>query len=375
MKKVILLVAAIGFSISSFATHIIGGEMSYQYLGNNVYHVTLKVYRDCLNGVPGFDDPAIIAAYDAGNNLMGTYFLPLGTVYSIPVSLGCSSIPINICAEGTTYEIDITLPPSPNGYTLDYQRCCRSGIIENLLTPLEVGMTFTTSISDPTLAPGNSSPVFNDYPPTAFCVGIPIYFDHSASDPDGDSLSYELCDGLGGGDDINPYPNPPGAPPFESTIYLPPYSGAYPFDADPPLAINPTTGLITGTPASIGVFTLGVIAKEYRNGNLIGEHRRELAEIYTFPGLPTGVSNIVANADLVIYPVPTSNVLNIVSISSNKIKEVKIFDLAGRLLYSEMVKSGNDPITLSLGNFSNGEYHLQMISEGTVQTQAFVITK
>ena len=38
------------------AAHIIGGELTYQCLGNGGYSITLKVYRDCQNGRAGFDE-------------------------------------------------------------------------------------------------------------------------------------------------------------------------------------------------------------------------------------------------------------------------------------------------------------------------------
>ena len=42
------------------ATHIVGGEITYNCLGNDQYEITLSVYRDCYNGQPYFDQPAII---------------------------------------------------------------------------------------------------------------------------------------------------------------------------------------------------------------------------------------------------------------------------------------------------------------------------
>ncbi|HUM48392.1 MAG TPA: T9SS type A sorting domain-containing protein, partial [Chitinophagales bacterium] len=331
MKTILLPFIAFLASFSSYATHIIGGEMSYPYLGNDVYHITLKVYRDCLNGQATLDDPAFIAVFDANNNMAQYLHAPLLQIDTIPVSLGCSSVPLNICAEQGIYEIDVTLPPSTGGYTMLYQRCCRSGIIGNLAIPLEEGMTFIATIPDPSLATGNSSPVFNNYPPTAFCVGIPIYFNHEATDADGDSLVYEFCNGIAGASQMSPYPNPPNPPPYPEVTYLSPYSGAYPFNSDPALAINSSTGLVSGTPSSIGVFTLAVMVKEYRNGNLIGEHRREMAEVYTVAGMPSGISNASENSQVIIYPVPSSNELNIIPSLKDKIKEVKVFDLTGRL--------------------------------------------
>jgi len=34
------------------ATHIVGGELTYQKTGTNVYKIRLNLYIDCLNGNP-----------------------------------------------------------------------------------------------------------------------------------------------------------------------------------------------------------------------------------------------------------------------------------------------------------------------------------
>jgi len=58
------------------ATHIVGGEMYYDYLGNNNYRVTLKVYRDCINGQAPFDGQpqsgtiAYMHVFDSNGNLL-----------------------------------------------------------------------------------------------------------------------------------------------------------------------------------------------------------------------------------------------------------------------------------------------------------------
>ncbi len=59
----ILFIVLFMWSNASFATHIVGGDMTYKCLGNDRYEVTLMVYRDCFNGNPeaDYDDPVSIA--------------------------------------------------------------------------------------------------------------------------------------------------------------------------------------------------------------------------------------------------------------------------------------------------------------------------
>ena len=65
--KLILLFFSINMLLSqvSTATHIVGGELNYRYLVNNVYQINLTVYRDCFNGVPPFDNPASVGIFNA----------------------------------------------------------------------------------------------------------------------------------------------------------------------------------------------------------------------------------------------------------------------------------------------------------------------
>ncbi|MBK8624381.1 MAG: hypothetical protein IPN86_02005 [Saprospiraceae bacterium] len=54
--------------ISASATHIIGGDMTYRFVGNNQYEVTLTLRRDCQLGQVSFDPQASIGIYGVGIN-------------------------------------------------------------------------------------------------------------------------------------------------------------------------------------------------------------------------------------------------------------------------------------------------------------------
>jgi hypothetical protein len=38
------------FSANTFAKHIIGGIITYEYTDNGIYRFTMKIYRDCNGG-------------------------------------------------------------------------------------------------------------------------------------------------------------------------------------------------------------------------------------------------------------------------------------------------------------------------------------
>ena len=59
------------------ATHIIGGEIYYDCLGNGRFKITLKVYRDCLNGQAPFDDPLNVSVFDAQGRFIRNIVMPL----------------------------------------------------------------------------------------------------------------------------------------------------------------------------------------------------------------------------------------------------------------------------------------------------------
>jgi len=269
--------------VSLKATHIVGGEMNYTCLGNNQYEIKLTIFRDCFNGVPWFDNPASIGVFTSNNLLFTQALVPLDfsqndTLQPTLIS-DCFVIPPNVCVHTTTYTTVVTLPFLPGGYQIAYQRCCRNNTISNIIAPEDTGATYSIEIGPQALQECNSSPVFNNWPPLYICVNVPMEIDQSAVDPDGDSLVYRLCDPLRGAVPNNPMPQPPNAPPYIPVQWIdPPYNVNNMLNGLPggvPMSIDPQTGLVTGTPNTIGQFVFGICVEEYRNGVLIGVKRRD----------------------------------------------------------------------------------------------------
>lgn len=255
--------------ISTNATHIVGGELYYTFLGANNYRITLKLYRDCLNGQPNFgglgDGEAILNVTDYDKDLIFQFILGTPVVTKVPANTNdpCMKWPTGVCVEEGVYTKTVTLPPRPGGYFLTYETCCRNGSVLNLLNPSSQGSKYTAYIPGPEKAPFNSSPHFTTYPSLYVCQGKPINFSHNAFDPDGDSLAYSLIPAYNG---LN----------TDSLVqYKTPYSGSFPMNANPVLAINPSSGNLSGTPTMIGQFVVCVLVKEYRNGVLISRHYRD----------------------------------------------------------------------------------------------------
>ncbi len=269
------------FTPQLLATHIVGGEMTYRCLGNDNYEIRLTIFRDCFNGSPNayFDDPAKIGIYDFEGTLLDSLFIPfietqddtLNPILSDP----CLVVPPNVCVHTTFYLDTVQLPVIPGGYELRYQRCCRNVTIVNIIDPLGTGATFGVTLSETALQECNSSATFLQWPPIYICVNEPINFDQSAIDIDGDSIVYRLCTPLDGATPEEPEPIPSLHTTPEEVVWIDP-----PYNLDNvlggiPLAINEQTGLLTGTPSTVGQFVVGICLEEYRDGNLISTTRRD----------------------------------------------------------------------------------------------------
>ncbi len=250
------------------ATHIIGGHITYRHLSGTTYELELVIYRDCISGVPPFDDPAYVGMFNSSGTLLST--LLLSPADSVQLMWPFNCWPSNLCIKRARYITSVNLGSA--AITFAYQRCCRSGSIVNIVNPLDMGMTFSTTIKP--LTP-NNSPVFDHEYAAYSYVGDQFRFYASATDIDGDSLVYSLDNAFEGASQANPAPINPSPPPYNYIPWSPGYSMANMLNGSAPLTIDPLSGLITGEPGAIGMHVIAYKTEEYRNGILIGTHRRE----------------------------------------------------------------------------------------------------
>jgi gliding motility-associated-like protein len=272
------------------ATHIVGGEVTYKCLGNNRYEIRLDIYQDCINGDPNAiaqDSPAFIGIF-YGNGTRYDLDTALGRSFPnlrVPTNFNnsCVNNPPPTCLNKISFIKTYTLPPSPTGYYIIYQRCCRNQNIINIVDPGAVGATYY-AIIPPSTSQCNNSAVFKNYPPQIICINNPLIYDHSATDADGDSLSYEFCTAYQGGSASNAKPLPYSTQ-FSPVAYLAPYTAINPMGppggSSPALQINPVTGLITGTPNTLGRFVVTVCCHEWRNRVKINTVTREFQFVVT----------------------------------------------------------------------------------------------
>ena len=286
----------------SRSEHIIGGEVIYRCLlvdsinQRTTFEIITTLYRDSRSGGAQFDPNGKFGIFRFNGVVwehLQTINTPVRDITPVDVvnNNPCIITPPNIGVERGSYRFNITLPWSEHSYIISYQRCCRNNTINNIVDPRSTGGTYSTEITPTAMRTCNNSPNFKNYPPILICANELLLFDHSATDQDGDQLVYEFCAPLSGGGldgsligtGTDPssctgvYPDPFRCPPPfpEVEFLLPNYTIANPMGGDPRVTIDAVTGRLSGVPTITGQFLIGVCVKEFRNGELIGEVRRD----------------------------------------------------------------------------------------------------
>ena len=283
---------AMGIGIHASAKHIKGGWIQYVYKGagsapnSSAYDITVYLYVSCTTTGPTSE--VILGVFDAVTNVS----VSTKTILNNGVSTlnktsydHCLSDPPSICYMIYTYNTSIELPNNSNGYTLAVQDAFRSIGIVNIVTNVGAqgqgsnGITFTATI--PGIINGidyhkNTSPYFIFKDTAIICYQAPFTYQFSATDIDGDQLSYSFGNGLNvdnpGG---NTSGTPPASPPYPSLNYTNGYSGNSPLGSS--VKIDSSTGIISGiAPTVTGEYVLAVYVKERRNGVLINITKKEL---------------------------------------------------------------------------------------------------
>jgi len=272
------------------AAHIVGGDITYTCISSTATEVTLQftftMYRDDTGGGAGFDDAAKFGVFRGLQNNW-TYVTeratdPINeTFIEIIEADPCVDVVTQVVIEKANYVFTVTLPIISENYMIAYQRCCRNDDITNLLNSGETGAAFTVEIFPAALQVCNNSPVFNQPPPNIICANFPVQYDNSATDPEGDQISYSFCtpktaggtdDGTNGTDEegcngVRPAPMN-CRPPFQDVSFASGFSGTQPVTGNPALSINNTTGIVSGRPDLMGLYVLGVCVEERRMGQL-----------------------------------------------------------------------------------------------------------
>ena len=286
-----LTITILIFSISpTWENHLKGGWIQYSYIGPGAaantsrYEITVRQYLDCGSTTGQRDANVFLGIFNTRTGAqVNNVTIPLsGTDNPNKTTFSpCLSSPPKVCYLIDRYIRVIDLPDNPDGYTLTVQRCCRiAGIVNVAGNSSSIGVSYSNTI--PGVINGvdyakNNSPVFAQKDTAIICFNTPFTFDFSATDADGDLVTYSFCNGLIGGNAgaSGAQPNPPSAPPYSSVPYSAPFPGIAPMGSN--VTIDPVTGIISGiAPGITGQYVIAVCANEYRNGILIGVTKKEI---------------------------------------------------------------------------------------------------
>ncbi|MFT4800263.1 MAG: hypothetical protein ACI93N_000021 [Flavobacteriaceae bacterium] len=288
-KLIILLLSLLFLSSGAKATHIMGGEITWQCLTSGAsqgdYIFTMKIYRDC-NGI-ALTNNAQISVWGSTtinnfnlNLISNTDISPNGNAANSGTAcLDCAAGNAGAVEEYIYRSAPITLLGIPpiNGWHFTWDSCCRNIAVSNIITPNTIGFTLRASMfpftdnsgiilpADPCF---DSSPVFSEKPQTIICTGYPFTYSHNASDPEFDGLSYHWDAPLNAF--IGNY-NPPINPP--AIIFSPPYTFNSPLPGAPNLST--VNGEISFSPNIAGNFVSLVRVDAWKCGQRVASIYRE----------------------------------------------------------------------------------------------------
>ncbi|OYU94586.1 MAG: hypothetical protein CFE21_15015 [Bacteroidetes bacterium B1(2017)] len=292
------------------ATHLVGGIIELKWNGGDSYTLTAHIIRDCENGNPNayFDNPIYVGIFEKGTHIKKAEFqLTFSKINDDTLKFtgdNCANI-VTGCTHIGTYTKNITLNSnlynSNNGYYLSWQRCCRNGIISNIVNPGDAAMALYTEVPNLKTVK-NSTPYYKNNPNTLLCVNNLFQYNMNFVDDDGDELKYSLITPLNGLlDRNNPSINSAMAGPYPNVVWRNGFSNSNTIDGSVPLTIDPATGLISCNPSTPGVYVASIRVEEFRFGVKIGEARLELQMTVTVcPNNPPLASVTTINDQLLL---------------------------------------------------------------------------
>ena len=310
MKKLLLKIPLfflfLFFGNSLFATHIMGGEITWECQNNGQYVFTVKVYRDC-NGIAFNVNNIAIEAHNYPNTGNIT-FIPVNFFSVTDITPSCEGSP---CATLRRSDPDIPgaieeyvlrsapttlngVPPA-TGWAFTWTSGNRNVAIDNINNASNFGITLRALMFPYFGRNANlcydSSPDFYQKPSTIICAGEKFTYNHSAFDSDLDSLSYEWARPLEGnlcgtspcqiGGVFLAGVNPPEVPFDASRGYN--FDNPYPDTLQNPLneaaVLDSETGEITFTSYNEGEYVSVIKVTAYKCGVKVAEVYRELQTV------------------------------------------------------------------------------------------------
>lgn len=256
------------------ANHAMAVDLSYTCISNLKYEVTLAFYFDCGSTIletPPANPNISITSAACMQALNIDLQMVTGTGKEVSqVCLDSLQAGSTNCGVGTLpgvkqylYKGVVELPAACPDWKFAYLlggTGTRSATLTNLDNPsfykiyVEATLNNTNQIC-------NSSPTFNTIPVAYFCKKANTYY-HATTEPDGDSLVFQLVTPLAAANTPVPYSNIN-------------YSATNPF-ASSYFNFNTQNGNLEFKPSGVQFAAVAVLVQEYRNGVLIGSVMRDM---------------------------------------------------------------------------------------------------
>ena len=208
-----------------YCKHIKGGEIHYTYLGPSPtkpdydrYQLRLRLFISCQSTTGQLETTVVMGIYRNSDNYL-VQDVAANLTQSDQINLTkpspCIVHPSPVCYWIREFTTIVELPKDPEGYMVIFQRCCRIDNIRNINPNINVGASYfceiqgTNSIGTNGI---NSNPDFGIKDTVLICQGKRFKLDYSATDAEGDSLTYEFSSGYYGGGENNAVVTNPGPP-------------------------------------------------------------------------------------------------------------------------------------------------------------------
>ncbi len=316
LRGLIFFVALLCINSNVFASHIVGGDLNYQWVSGNTYKVSVTLYGNCGTTTGAFQTLAIatpqVCVYN-GTALFATLALTLDA--TSPGNSPCGKEITPVCPADTAltkctstsfaiegikryiYVATVTLSGPSHNWRFVYTSNNGSGVkplgcgnpgsgspsgagraasITNIVYSSNIQLIDTLDNFFPGIFSHNSSPILTVVPTPFFCLNNTNCYNPGALDPDGDSLRFQLvsptngsggCGSVGGAVSyaaITAWPGQPIGPatPVQCT------AASYLFDA--------ATGQICFYPNVLQRSVVVYNIREYRNDTFVGTSQREM---------------------------------------------------------------------------------------------------
>lgn len=309
MKTLTLSLICLLMALSSYASHVVGSDFSYEHIAGSApgnFRIRMVLYRDC-SGIPMCPNTCGAACSRTvqlfgtdtlicGKSPLGNVTLNLVSVRDVALSPRCPDAK-NTCTNmgcvtpgtfspgieryefvGTVNLSTLSIPSSCCTIKFVWEECCRNS---GITTGASGQNYYIENIMNRCLATTyrNNSPVLTNDPVTSLCKGQPFVFNGSAVDPDLDSLSYAFVPSLQRSGVSVSYTSPYA---YDKPMpWIGPANGVFPAG----ISCDPNTGdIMFTTPANtdaVGVMAVAITEWKNINGTptIMGVTRRDIQMI------------------------------------------------------------------------------------------------